>query len=54
MQNSANPIKKVNTREELAKISGVSHDTIAKVKKIEIDARKSLDFKNKYTDNNIV
>lgn len=30
--------KSVNTREELAKLAGVSHDTVAKVKKIETDA----------------
>lgn len=36
LQNSAKPIiDKIDTRSELAKIAGVSHDTIAKVKKIE-------------------
>lgn len=37
-QNSANPIEAVDSREELAKIAGVSHDTIAKVKKIVSEA----------------
>jgi DNA modification methylase len=35
LQKSANPIEKVDTREELSKIAGVSHDTIQKVEKIE-------------------
>ena len=39
LQNSANPIKTeiipVNTREELARVAGVSRDTVAKVKYIE-------------------
>jgi len=30
----ANPIKKIDTKKELAKISGVSHGTIAKVKRM--------------------
>ena len=34
-QNSANPIQKVDTKLEIAKAAGVSHDTIAKVEKIE-------------------
>ena len=32
------PIKSIETRQELAKIANVSHDTIAKVKKIEANA----------------
>ena len=35
MQKSAEPISPVTTREELAKVAGVSHDTIAKVETIE-------------------
>lgn len=35
LQNSAKPIKTIDTRQEIANIAGVSHDTIAKVKKIE-------------------
>ena len=35
MQKSANPIDKIDTREELSKTAKVSHDTISKVKKIE-------------------
>jgi DNA modification methylase/ParB-like chromosome segregation protein Spo0J len=35
LQKSAKPIEKVDTRKELAKVANVSHDTIAKVKKIE-------------------
>lgn len=38
LQNSANPIQKVDTRFEIAKAAGVSHDTIAKVEKIESEA----------------
>ena len=34
-QNSAQPIRKSQTRDELARIAGVSHDTIHKVGKIE-------------------
>lgn len=34
-QNSDKPIEPVDTKKELAKIAGVSHDTIAKVKVIE-------------------
>ena len=38
-QISANPIiQKVETRQEIAKIANVSHDTITKVKKIQADA----------------
>ena len=33
-QKSAKPIEKIDTRQELATIAGVSHDTIAKVKNI--------------------
>ena len=32
---SANPIEKIDTREKLAEIANVSHDTINKVEKIE-------------------
>lgn len=38
MQKSAEPISPVTTRQELAKVAGVSHDTIAKVERIEEDA----------------
>ena len=31
-------VKAVNTQEELAKLAGVSHDTIAKIEKIEREA----------------
>jgi len=34
-QKSENPIKPVDTMKEVAKVAGVSHDTVAKVKKIE-------------------
>lgn len=34
-QISVNPIKKIDTQKELAKLAGVSHDTIAKVEVIE-------------------
>lgn len=34
-QISAKPINPIDTRKEIAKIAGVSHDTVAKVKKIE-------------------
>jgi hypothetical protein len=37
-QNSANPINPIDTRKELAKMANVSHDTIAKVKKIHAEA----------------
>ncbi|MCA9320526.1 MAG: hypothetical protein KDB53_07315 [Planctomycetes bacterium] len=39
LQNSANPI---DTRKELAKSAGVSHDTIAKVKLIEAEGSEEL------------
>ena len=39
LQNSANP---ADTRAELARIAGVSHDTIAKVKKINEQASEEL------------
>lgn len=32
-QKSAEPIKRTETRKEVAKIAGVSHDTISKVKR---------------------
>lgn len=38
MQKSADLIKPVKSRDELAKIAGVSHDTIEKVKFIEREA----------------
>ncbi len=31
LQNSAKAVEPINTRSELAKVAGVSHDTIAKV-----------------------
>jgi len=37
-QKSDEPITEVNTKKELAKIAGVSHDTIAKVEVIEREA----------------
>ena len=37
-QKSAEPSNPIETRQELAKIAGVSHDTIAKVEKIEEEA----------------
>ena len=37
-QKSAEVQKPIETREELAKVAGVSHDTIAKVERIEEDA----------------
>ena len=44
MQKSAEPISPITTRNELAKAAGVSHDTIAKVEKIEkvISAKKTI------------
>lgn len=39
LQKSANPI---DTREELAKVAGVSHDTIHKVEKIEAEATPQI------------
>jgi hypothetical protein len=38
LQISAEPIQPIDTRAELATIAGVSHDTVAKVKKIEAKA----------------
>ena len=38
-QNSANP---VDTRQELAKLSGVSHDTISRIEKIAAKAKENL------------
>lgn len=35
LQNSAKPIKPINTREELANMAGVSRDTIARVEKLQ-------------------
>lgn len=37
-QNSVKPSARIDTQKELAKIAGVSHDTIAKVEKIEKSA----------------
>lgn len=37
-QNSDNPINQIDTKKELARIAGTSHDTIAKVERIERDA----------------
>jgi phage N-6-adenine-methyltransferase len=42
MQKSAEPISPVTTREELAKLANVSHDTIAKVEKIEKSAPEPI------------
>jgi DNA modification methylase len=44
-QISANPIEKVETRQELAKVANVSHDTIAKVKVIEAKANEEVKAK---------
>ncbi len=48
LQISANPIESVDTREEFAKIAGVSHDTIATINVIEQKAtaeiKISIDF----------
>lgn len=41
-QKSAEPISPVTTRDELAKVAGVSHDTIAKVEKIEESAPEPI------------
>lgn len=41
-QKSAQPISKGETRDELAKMAGVSHDTIAKVEKIIADAEPEV------------
>ena len=43
LQNSANPA--IDTREQIASIAGVSHDTVAKVKKI--NAKASDETKDK-------
>lgn len=42
LQKSAEAIKPIDTRAELAQIAGVSHDTIAKVEKIEQKAAPEL------------
>ena len=42
LQKSAEPITRVDTRQELAKKAGVSHDTIAKVERIEKQATPEL------------
>jgi N6-adenosine-specific RNA methylase IME4 len=42
--------QKIDTRKELAKIAGVSHDTITKVKKIEEEAPKEIKDKVKSGD----
>ena len=44
LQKSANPIieKPIDTRKELAKVAGVSHDTMAKVQKIEEKAPEKV------------
>ena len=42
MQKSAEPISPITTRNELAKVAGVSHDTIAKVEKIERKAPEAV------------
>jgi len=45
LQNSANPIMPIDTRKELAKIAGVSHDTIAKAKVIHDKAPEEVKAK---------
>ena len=50
-QKSDTPIRKINTNKELAKIANVSHDTIAKVKKIEKEA--PLEVKEKLKNGEI-
>jgi len=40
-QISANPIKPMDTREELARVAGVSHDTVTKAKRIIEEATES-------------
>lgn len=42
LQNSAEPIQPIDTRKEVAKAAGVSHDTVAKVKKIEAVATPEI------------
>ena len=42
LQKSANPIEKIDTREELSKLANVSHDTMSKVKKIEEKASNEI------------
>ena len=44
-QISANPIKPIETRKELSKVASVSHDTIAKVKKIQEQASEEVKAK---------
>lgn len=41
-QKSAEPIKQIETRKEIAKVANVSHDTVAKVKVIEKKAPKEI------------
>lgn len=41
-QNSAEALQPMETREEIAKLAGVSHDTIDKVKKIQRNAVPEL------------
>ena len=43
----------VDTKKELAKLAGVSHDTIAKVEKIEAKAAPCLTFANKFAAKNV-
>jgi N6-adenosine-specific RNA methylase IME4 len=45
LQKSAEPIQPIDTRAELAAIAGVSHDTVAKVKKIEAKAAPEVKAK---------
>ena len=42
LQKSANPLNPVDTRKEVAKTAGVSHDTISKVKKIQQKAPEEI------------
>jgi N6-adenosine-specific RNA methylase IME4 len=47
LQNSAEPLVPIDTRSELAKAAGVSHDTIMKVEKIKQDATPEIKEKVK-------
>lgn len=42
LQNSAEPIKQIDTRQEVAKLAGLSHDTIMRVKKIQEKATPEM------------
>lgn len=47
LPNSANPIERINTREELSKLAGVGHDTMAKVKKINESGTEDVEESHK-------